>query len=32
LVPAPDARHIDTSLLSIDDVVGQMMAAVTAAS
>jgi cytidylate kinase len=32
LIPASDARHIDTSSLSIEEVVGQMMAAVTAAS
>ena len=32
LIPATDARHIDTSLLNIEQVVAQMMAAVSAAS
>ena len=32
LIPAVDARHIDTSTLNIDEVVEQMMAAVSAAS
>lgn len=32
LVPAADARHIDTSALNIEQVVEQMMAAVSAAS
>ncbi len=32
LVPAADARHIDTSALNIEQVVAQMMAAVSAAS
>lgn len=32
LIPAADARHIDTSALSIEQVVAQMMAAVSAAS
>jgi CMP/dCMP kinase len=32
LSPAPDARHIDTSVLSAEEVVEQMMAAVSAAS
>jgi len=32
LVPAADARHIDTSALSVEEVVSQMVAAVSAAS
>jgi CMP/dCMP kinase len=32
LVPAADARHIDTSALNVDEVVEHMMAAVSAAS
>jgi cytidylate kinase len=32
LIPAADARHIDTSALNIEEVVAQMMAAVSAAS
>jgi cytidylate kinase len=32
LVPAPDAQHIDTSALTIEEVVARMMAAVSAAS
>ena len=32
LIPATDARHIDTSSLNIEQVVAQMMAAVSAAS
>lgn len=32
LIPAPDARHIDTSSLNVEEVVQQMMAAVSAAS
>lgn len=32
LVPAADARHIDTSSLSVEEVLAQMMAAVSAAS
>ncbi len=32
LMAAPDARHIDTSALNIEEVVAQMMAAVSAAS